>query len=183
MTTFQKQRTFSVKNLTITAVFTAIFCVVSPLSIPIGAVPISLSSLAIFLACAVLGGVKSTVAVTVYVLIGLTGLPVYSSFTGGIAVLLGVTGGFIIGYIPCAFITGALLTTFNDKKALYPLAFIVGTLILYCFGVGFYMLAYKVTFSVAFITCVVPFIIVDVIKIILATMLTIIIKQKLKHIK
>ena len=65
MSSFEKRRTFSVKNLTLTAVFTAILCVVSPLSIQIGAIPISVASLAVFLACSVLGAVKSAVAVTV----------------------------------------------------------------------------------------------------------------------
>ena len=182
MSNFEKQKAFSVKDLTIIALFTAILCVVSPFTIPVGLVPISVSSLAIFLACAVLGTVKSTVAVSVYILIGLTGLPVYSSFTGGFGVLFGVTGGFIIGYIPCALVTSVILKAFENKKSLYFIAFTVGTIVLYLCGVGYYTLAYQVTFSVAILTCVVPFIVVDIIKIILATTLTIILKPKLKYI-
>ena len=182
MSNLQKRQTFSVKNLTKIALFTAIICIVSPFTIPIGVVPISLSSLAIFLTCAVLNVKQATITIIAYILIGLAGIPVFSSFTGGLSVILGVTGGFIIGYIPCVIITSVILKIFENKKALYFIAFIVGTLVLYAFGVGYYMLAYQVTFSVAILTCVIPFIVVDIIKIILATLLTLIIKPKLKHV-
>ena len=181
MSNLQKRGVFSVKNLPKIALFTAIICIISPFTIPIGVVSISLTSLVIFLTCAVLSVRQATVAVIVYILIGLTGIPVFSSFTGGASAILGVTGGFIIGYVPCALVTGALLKAFENKKALYVITFIVGTLILYVFGVGYYVLAYQVTISVAILTCVVPFIVVDIIKIILASILTIIIKPKLKH--
>ena len=124
---------------------------------------------------------KSTLSVVAYVLIGLIGLPVFSNFSGGAHVIAGVTGGFIIGYIPCAFIVG-LVSSKTKSKIYYILATILATLILYVFGVGYYMLAYKVTFEVAISTCVLPFIVFDVIKIALATLLYAILKPKLNKL-
>ena len=79
-------------TLTVTAVMTAVTCILAPISISIGVVPISFTNLAIYLSLYLLGWKMGTVSVVVYLLIGMTGLPVFSGFSGGIAKLVGPTG-------------------------------------------------------------------------------------------
>lgn len=110
------------KDMVLTGVFAAVICVFAPFTIPIGAVPISLATFAVYLAAAVLGTKKGTLAVLIYILIGMAGVPVFSGFAGGIGKILGVTGGYIIGYIPCAFAIGVFTERFGGKNYIYPLA-------------------------------------------------------------
>lgn len=180
MSNLEKRPTFSSKNLTLIAVFTAILCIVSPFSIQAFSVPISLSSLAVFIAATTLGGKNALISTLCYVSLGVIGLPVFSGFLGGFGVIMGVTGGYIIGYLPCAFIVGVIITALKGKKGLYFIAFIVGTIILYIFGTAFYIVVYKVNILVALSTCVVPFLVVDGVKIILATIYSISVKPLLK---
>ena len=69
-----------VLNVCIIGVLTAFICVLAPLSVPIGSVPISLTPMVIYLIVYLVGGVKGTICVTIYLLIGIAGLPVFSGF-------------------------------------------------------------------------------------------------------
>ena len=93
-------------DLTLTAAMAALICVAGPLTIAIGPVPLSLASFAVYLAGAILGWKRGSLAVAVYLLIGLAGVPVFSGFSGGVQKLFGVTGGYLVGYVACALITG-----------------------------------------------------------------------------
>ena len=92
--------------ITVTALMTAVTCILAPLSIPIGPVPISLTNLAIYISLYLLGWKRGTISYLIYLLIGLVGIPVFSGFTGGPAKLAGPTGGYIIGFIAMAIIAG-----------------------------------------------------------------------------
>ena len=85
--------------ITVTALMTAVTCILAPLSIPIGPVPISLTNLAIYISLYLLGWKRGTISYLIYLLIGLVGIPVFSGFTGGPAKLAGPTGGYIIGTV------------------------------------------------------------------------------------
>ena len=87
--------------ITVTALMTAVTCILAPLSIPIGPVPISLTNLAIYISLYLLGWKRGTISYLIYLLIGLVGIPVFSGFTGGPAKLAGPTGGYIIDYKSC----------------------------------------------------------------------------------
>ena len=87
------------KDLTLIAIATALTCVLSPLSIPIGIVPIALTNLVLLLNTYVLGYRKALIACLLYIIIGAVGIPVFANFSGGIGILTGPTGGYIIGYI------------------------------------------------------------------------------------
>ena len=102
-------------DMTMCAVMTAVTCVLAPLSIPIGPVPISLTNLTIYFTLYILGWKLSTVSYLVYVLLGMFGAPVFSGFTGGMGKLLGPTGGYIIGFVPMAII-GGLVVQFRRKE-------------------------------------------------------------------
>ena len=88
----------NVKTLTTTALLAAVLCILGPLSIPIGPVPISLTSLALYFMVFLVGPKMSAAACAIYILIGFAGLPVFSGFTGGPQKLAGPTGGYIIGF-------------------------------------------------------------------------------------
>ena len=107
------EKTASTKNTTYTlvaiALMTAVICVLAPLSLPIGPVPISMATLVLFLSIYVLGWKKATISVCLYILLGLVGVPVFSGFTGGVSKLAGATGGYIVGYIPMVALAGFLM--------------------------------------------------------------------------
>lgn len=97
-----------------TAFMAAVTCILAPLSIPIGPVPISLTNLAIYLSLYLLNWKRGTISYCLYLLIGLAGLPVFSGFSGGIGKLAGPTGGYIIGFIPMAIIAGIIIDHFRN---------------------------------------------------------------------
>ncbi len=164
------KKKLNVRAMVFTAIVAALICVASPFSIPMpGLVPISLGTFAIYLGSALLGGKRATVAVAVFILIGAVGLPVFTGFTGGFAKLLGVTGGYIIGYIPLAFITGIFAEKFNNKIFFMPVGMVLGTIALYAFGTAWFMVSTGSGLGAALMSCVVPFLIGDGIKIALAT--------------
>ena len=105
-----------VKSLTLIGIMAAICCVLGPWQIPIGPVPISLQIIAVCLCSYVLGAKKGALAVLIYVLLGLVGLPVFAGAKSGGTALFGPTGGYIIGFIFMAFIGGLFIEKAGIKK-------------------------------------------------------------------
>lgn len=153
--------------LAMTAVMTAVTCVLAPLSIPIGPVPISFTNLAIYLALYLLGWKMGTISYVVYVCIGLVGMPVFSGFAGGLGKLLGPTGGYIIGFIPMAIIAGIVIDRCKNR-ALQFLAMVAGTAVCYVFGTAWFCVVMDSTVAAALSLCVLPFIPGDIAKIVIA---------------
>ncbi len=160
------------KDLILIGIFAAVICIFSPFSVPVGPIPISLASFAVYIAAASLGGRKGTIAVCIYVLLGAFGIPVFAGFTGGLAKVAGVTGGYIIGYIFCALVSGMIIDRYHTKKCIYPLALIAGTVVLYVFGTAWFILQTGNGLVESLMMCVIPFIIGDVIKIACASMVS-----------
>jgi biotin transport system substrate-specific component len=122
------------KSIALIALMTAVTCVLAPLSLPIGPVPISLTNLAIYFALYILGMKKGTISYIVYLFIGLVGVPVFSGFTGGPAKLIGPTGGYLIGFVFMAMIAGIFIDKFKGKMFPSMVGMILGTLVCYGFG-------------------------------------------------
>ena len=195
---------FTVRNMAFIAVMAALICVAGPFAVPMpGLVPISLATFAVYLAGGILGAKKGTLAVLIYVLLGAVGLPVFSGGAGGFAKLFGVTGGYIIGYIPCALLTGLFVDLFfksgvmksvSEKKGFgkvlgwigavwaVPVGMILGTLVCYTFGTVWFIIARGVTLEVAMTACVIPFLPGDAIKIVCASAITIALRDRLSKI-
>ena len=93
-------RSRKVYFMSVTALMAAVTCVLAPLSIPIGPVPISLTNLAIYLSLYLLGWKWGSVSYLVYLLIGMVGVPVFSGFTGGVGKLAGATGDISQAFCP-----------------------------------------------------------------------------------
>ena len=156
------------------ALMTALICVAGPLSISIGPIPLTLSNFAVYLAAAVLGAKYGPISVALYLLIGAIGVPVFSGFTGGVQKLIGVTGGYLAGYVPGAFIGGLAVKpgqTVPERKWLLPLCLVLGTLVIYILGTAWFMLQSGNSLASALGLCVIPFLPGDVIKIIAVTLL------------
>ena len=106
----------------------------------------------------------------VYLLIGLVGVPVFSGFSGGLQKLIGVTGGYLVGYLPCALLTG-LGTGPNAPKLKLPAFMVLGTVALYLIGTAWFMIQTKNPLGSALGMCVIPFLPGDAIKIVAASLL------------
>lgn len=175
-----RENKLTIKTIALIAVMTAVTCVLAPLSLPIGPVPISLTNLAIYFGLYILGVKKESLSYIVYMLIGLAGLPVFSNFTGGVGKLFGPTGGYIIGFLPMAVIAGIFID--RTKGKLFPslLGMVLGTVI--CYALGTIWLAYQANmdFKAALFAGVIPFIPGDLIKMVLAAVLGPKIKRQLR---
>jgi biotin transport system substrate-specific component len=157
------------KNLVYIAVLAAIICVFSPWAVPIGAVPVSLATFAVYFTAAVSGWKRGVISVLLFLLIGGLGVPVFSGFQGGFHRLIGPTGGYLIGYMPCAFITGLLADKYEKSRWIYPLGMIAGTVALYILGTAWFVYVSGTPLVTALYICVLPFLVGDALKIVVAS--------------
>jgi len=154
----------------------AVILVMAQITIPLPftPVPMSLASLAVILAGTILGPTDGTIAVVIYILLGIVGLPAFAGFTRGFTTLLGPTGGFIMGYPILAFLAGYLSSLFKKKIKLfttYMLAVSIATIPFYTLGCMWYLFYSKTTVAVSITVSIVPFIPSDIIKNILASII------------
>ena len=174
------------KELTQSAIFTALICVMSIITIPIGIVPVTLSLLGVMLAAVILGTKKGVVSVLIYILCGLIGLPVFSGFKGGIQVIVGPTGGYIYSYLLTALIIGVVSDKLKPNGIMaYVITFFsccFGILFCYLFGTLHFAAVTDVSLSDAFFKCVAIFIPFDIIKAVVASFVGNIVKKRLKFI-
>ena len=156
-----------VKDMTITAVMAALICIAGPLTIPMGPIPLSLATFAVYLAGAVTGKKYGTTAVGLYLLIGIIGVPVFSGFSGGFQKLAGVTGGYLVGYLPCAFLSGLGAERAEEESRIWilPAKMAAGTAVLYTIGTAWFMIQSGNALGTALSLCVVPFLPGDAVKI------------------
>jgi biotin transport system substrate-specific component len=169
---------FRVKDLTYIALFAALMAICAWIAIPTPwNVSYTLQTMAVFLAVGVLGGKRGTLAVLVYLLLGAVGLPVFSGFRGGLAALLGTTGGYIIGFLASALLMWALERFVGQSPVKLALSMVLALLVCYAFGTAWFYYFYTqntgaITLAVVLVKCVTPYIIPDLIKIALAVLLT-----------
>lgn len=175
----------TVVDLVLTAMFSVIIAVCAWITVP-SVIPFTLQTFGVFLCLGLLGGRRGTVSVLVYILLGLVGVPVFSGFKGGIAAVLGPTGGYIIGFIGSALIYWLITKLTNDKLYIQAVSFVIGLAVCYAFGTVWFVEVYSakvepVGYAAALSMCVIPFIIPDLIKIALALVLIRLIKPKIKY--
>lgn len=175
---------FSVRRIAYIALFTALTTICAWLSIPFGDIAFTMQTFAVFAAAGLLGARDGTVCLLVYLLLGAVGVPVFSRFQAGVGVLLGATGGYLIGFVFSVLLTGFLLARIPDagkggkRFLLSALAMIAGLVVCYTFGTAWFMLVYApraaktVTVLGALSACVFPYILPDLAKIALAVLLT-----------
>ena len=169
-------RRMDTRDVTMIALCTAMMVICSWISIP-ATVPFTMQTFGVFLCVGLLGGRRGTLAVSVYLLLGAVGLPVFSGFTGGLGHLFGATGGYIIGFLFSALVMWLIEHLLGRNLKTLVFSMIAGLITCYAFGTAWFMVVYaKDSGSVGLMTalgwCVFPYVIPDAVKIGLATVIT-----------
>ena len=167
----ERRKRFPTERIVRIGIMAAVICVLSPIAVPMsGGVPISLATLAIMLTGVLMGPVDGLLATLVYILLGLVGLPVFSSFQAGAAVLFGKSGGFLWGYLPLAFCSGVFsarspVSEGRAKKTLPMVSgMLLGNVFLYAAGILWFLILTHAGIKLALTACVLPFLPGDAIK-------------------
>lgn len=165
------------------ALFAAIIGVLAQLVIPLPLVPITGQTLAIGLAATILGSRNGTYATILYIIIGAVGIPVFAQMQAGFGIIVGPTGGFLIGFIPATYIIGLYLekTKFTLVNAL--IANFIGMVITLVIGTAWLKFVADLTWTAAFLGGFAPFIIGGLIKVFLAAWIGILVRQRLTAAK
>ncbi len=173
-----KNKGDTIVELTKAALFSALFCVLAPHTIylPLSPVGITLGSFLVYITAVLLGPTRGVVSIALYLLLGFFGLPVFSGYTAGVGVLTGPSGGFLLGYLPCVWMTGLFVRRRSGGTGgilLFLAGMVAGTVLLYGAGVLWFYFVYaeSAVFGEVLATCVVPFLLPDAIKIALASVL------------
>lgn len=161
------------KELIICSLFAALTAILSQISIPLPftPVPINLATISVLLSGALLKKNDAAISQLVYTLLGVVGLPVFANFSAGIGIIVGPTGGYILGYIATALIVGIIIEKFNRTFIAYILSMCIGIITCYTLGTLWYMFITKTNLLSSLVMCVLPFIPGDIIKIIICSIL------------
>lgn len=173
----------TVFNMTSCALMAALMCVLCPMSVPIGPIPISLSILVILLTVYVLGTWRALVSYTVYLLLGAVGMPVFSGFQGGLAKLAGPTGGYLAGFWLMILVAGIIMEKGKRNLLVTILGMLVGVAIDYAVGTAWFVFQTESTVVHALDVCVYPFIPFDAAKIVIAVLLGSVVYKGLQKAK
>lgn len=177
-------RPLSTVPLAFAALAAALIALCSWITVP-AVVPFTLQTFAVFCALLLLGGRGGALAVTVYLLLGAVGVPVFAGFRGGVGTLFGATGGYLLGFLLTALFYWAVTALFGDKPWVRVLALVGGALLCYTFGTLWFVAVYTretgaVGVTTAFGWCVAPFLLPDAAKLVLALAVSARVKKRLK---
>lgn len=166
----------NVRKMILQALFAALMTVCAWMSVPL-AVPFTMQTFALFAALNLLGGRGTLACLAVYYLMGAVGLPVFSGFSGGLVHLIGPTGGYMLGFAVTALIYDAAVRHLGAGRRVRFIAMLVGLLACYAFGTAWFMAVYAarqsaVTLGAALSLCVLPYVLPDLVKLVLALMLS-----------
>lgn len=160
------------KDLILCGIFASITAILSQISIPLPftTVPLTMQTFAVGLTGVILGSKRGFISQLIYVLVGAVGLPVFAQMTGGMGIVLGPTGGYILGFPVMAFVVGYFKEKFNSQSAII-FGMILGLLIDYSLGTTMFILITKMTLMQALAYCVIPFIPLDLVKVVFVTII------------
>ncbi|NWF93512.1 MAG: biotin transporter BioY [Syntrophaceae bacterium] len=134
------------------------------IQIPIGPVPIVLSTLFVLLSGLVLGGRWGLVSMALYLFVGAIGMPVFSGGRGGMAHFLGPTGGYLLGYALASWLSGTISERFRGILVWDIVAVTIGSLTIYGLGLPWLKAVTQMSWSRAFLVGMAPFLIGDGVK-------------------
>ena len=171
----KKKHKFKTLDLVYIGLAAALIAICAWITIPL-TVPITLQTLGVCLVAGLFGAKKGTFSVIIYIILGAIGVPVFSGFRGGIGVIAGSTGGYMLGFIFTALIVGIVSDKTGKLWALI-LSMACGIIVCYVFGTAWFAFVYAKDNSPASIGtilgwCVFPFLLPDSAKIIIAALLT-----------
>ena len=177
-----KRKGFQTKDLVYVALCAVLMAVCSWINIP-SAIPFTLQTFAIFCTLGLIGGKRGTASILVYLLLGALGLPVFAGFSGGVGILFGITGGYLLGFILMGLVYWLGERLGKGKRIVEIGSMVLGLVLCYAFGTAWFMFVYArqsgaVTLATALAWCVIPFIVPDLVKMALAVLLS----QKLSKV-
>lgn len=174
------------RKLTLSALFTALIAVLAQVAIPLPFSPVPLTGqvVGVMLAGSLLGSRAGVLSIIAYLLLGAAGAPVFSLARGGLYMLAGPTGGYLLGFIPAVYLTGWMLEKVEQPTACRT----AGTMLIalgfiYLFGGIQLGLMMRYNFTQVILTGVVPFLAPDLFKTALAAFLSIRVKASLHNNK
>ena len=172
----KRDKGFQTKDLAYVAVCSVLMAVCSWISIP-STVPFTLQTFAVFCALGLIGGKRGTAAILVYLLLGALGVPVFAGFSGGIGILIGTTGGYLLGFILMGLVYWLGERLGKGNRGILIGSMILGLALCYAFGTAWFMLVYArqsgaVGLGTALAWCVIPFLLPDLVKMALAILLS-----------
>ena len=156
-----KNQKITTYQMAVTAVMAAVLCVLGPLTVPIGAIPISLANFVIYLA------------------IGLIGVPVFSGYGAGLAKVAGPTGGYLVGYLLLAFIGGLFIEKSNGQPVVSAVGLVLGDAACYVLGTAWFVFQMQCELGYALTVCVYPFIVLDLAKIVVSCVVGALLRKRL----
>lgn len=171
-----------VRDMALCALFSALIAICAWLCLPATEIAFTLQTFGVALSLGLLGGKRGTVAIFVYLLLGAAGAPVFSGFRGGLGVLLGVSGGYITGFLAFGLIYWLITAVLRSRSGAQPVAMTLGLLACYLFGSVWFYITYlqagsSIGLGVILAKCVLPYLLPDALKLSLALLLT----RKLKR--
>jgi biotin transport system substrate-specific component len=162
------QRKTPIRMMVYASLLAALTAASALITIPIGEVPVILYNFFILMMGLLLGSRWGAASIAVYLLAGGLGLPVFAGGKGGIAILLGPTGGYLIGFLPAVFIIGFISEKFKQRFSYDIIAMLCGTVVIYAFGVIQLKIVLGKTWLVTMALGVIPFIFFDIVKVVAA---------------
>lgn len=170
-------------RMTQIALMTAIICVISPwvIVVPFSPVPVSFSLFAVLLAAYLLGAMDGCICCVLYLLLGCLGLPVFSGGVGGPGKLFGPTGGYLIGYLAVAGMTGYVVNRFKSKKIMHFLGMLLGVCVCYLLGTLWLSVNMDIGMWEGLMVGVVPYLPADLLKIVLVCVLGRELRQRMRR--
>lgn len=169
----------SIKEITLCSLFASLTAIFAQIYIPLFFTPvdINMGPLIVLMCSLVIGKKCGIISQTVYIMMGVIGLPVFGHFSSGLSTLAGPTGGYIVGYVITAFVVGTInensyLNSKFNKTFIYIFSMICGIISCYICGTIYFMYLTKTNLIQSLFLCVIPFLIGDLIKILIATFLS-----------
>lgn len=159
----------STKELILCSLFAAIIAILAQISIPLPftTVPLTMLIFAVAVTGLILGSKLGAISVLIYLLLGGIGIPVFAQFSGGVGILFGPTGGYLLGLPLMVYIIG-----FAKEKSSSPviifLSLIIGLISVYITGTLMFASITGNTIYQSILYCVAPFVFVDLLKLALA---------------
>lgn len=166
--------------LALTSLFAATLSLLCPWTVPIGSVGITLATCLLLTFSWSLPITVSLTASFVYLALGAIGIPIFSHFTGGFAAFTSPSGGFLIGYLP--FVAIAALARRSDAIAAKILSALAAHLALYAVGCAVFAAVGEFSLTEAVTLSVLPFLIPDIIKTVIALYLSRLVKRRLSKV-
>lgn len=165
-------RQTNISDMVFVALGAVLIAVCSWISIPF-TVPFTMQTFAVFLVSGLYGMGRGTMSLVIYLLLGCVGMPVFTGFRGGLHVLAGPTGGYLVGFLCLPPLMGAMQKMFGKKNWVFVVSGCVGLLLCYAFGTAWFMILYmyqgeNIGIMAVLGMCVFPFVIPDILKLGLA---------------